>query len=407
MAWQDRLRKASFRDVPFEVEEDQGKFGRRVQTHEFPQRDKPYTEDLGRATRRFTITGFVLGDDFMERRDALLAALEKEGPGPLVHPWLGTLVVSVEEVTTSHSLTDGRVCRFQMSFVEAGELAFPTAAASQGTQSLLAADALQEVAEADFLEAFQIEGLQSLVAEGALEDLGGFVDVLEGSLAGVSQVLTSPLQAFRDAFPSPPALGGTALVEAVRNLYQRGTAVLEVASRLASTVGGGGVYARNHNAVLALTAVATALTPATVPASSTTLSGEQRHKNSAAMAALLQRTTLVQAAGMASAMPMPVYDDGVQVRDALSKALDDASVNAADPVYLALQQLRARLHADITSRLAGAARLVAYTPRDAVPALVVAYDRYESVDREQEIVERNNIRHPGFVPVEPLRLLAS
>jgi prophage DNA circulation protein len=65
------------------------------------------------------------------------------------------------------------------------------------------------------------------------------------------------------------------------------------------------------------------------------------------------------------------------------------------------------VHADLTSRLAGTARLESYAPRDNVPALVVAYDHYEDIDREQEIVERNAIRHPGFVPVRPLRLLSA
>lgn len=56
--WRDRLRDASFRGVPFSVEDDEGSFGRRVQVHEYPNRDKPFTEDLGRATRRMTINAY-------------------------------------------------------------------------------------------------------------------------------------------------------------------------------------------------------------------------------------------------------------------------------------------------------------------------------------------------------------
>lgn len=44
--WRDRLRDASFRGVPFSVDDDDASFGRRVQLHEYPKRDKPYTEDL-------------------------------------------------------------------------------------------------------------------------------------------------------------------------------------------------------------------------------------------------------------------------------------------------------------------------------------------------------------------------
>ncbi|EPR0211413.1 DNA circularization N-terminal domain-containing protein, partial [Escherichia coli] len=47
MAWKDRLVEASFRGVPFKVEDEGAPVGRRVETHEYPNRDKPYTEDLG------------------------------------------------------------------------------------------------------------------------------------------------------------------------------------------------------------------------------------------------------------------------------------------------------------------------------------------------------------------------
>lgn len=47
--WRDRLHDASFRGVPFKVEEESAGTGRRVETHEYPNRDKPYTEDPGKS----------------------------------------------------------------------------------------------------------------------------------------------------------------------------------------------------------------------------------------------------------------------------------------------------------------------------------------------------------------------
>jgi len=63
MAWRDRLRPAAFRGIPFEVSAATGSFGRRTARHEFPQRDTPAVEDLGRRTRELQITGFVIGAD--------------------------------------------------------------------------------------------------------------------------------------------------------------------------------------------------------------------------------------------------------------------------------------------------------------------------------------------------------
>ena len=46
------LRPASFRGVSFQVDVASLSAGRRVQVHEYPQRDQPWVEDLGRATRQ-------------------------------------------------------------------------------------------------------------------------------------------------------------------------------------------------------------------------------------------------------------------------------------------------------------------------------------------------------------------
>ena len=78
--WRKRLLPASFRGVPFEVESDSAPVGRRTQVHEFVQRDDPVVEDLGRQVRTYKLAAFVIGGDYMAKRDALLAALVGEKP---------------------------------------------------------------------------------------------------------------------------------------------------------------------------------------------------------------------------------------------------------------------------------------------------------------------------------------
>ncbi|HAW1868790.1 TPA: baseplate protein [Escherichia coli] len=114
MTWKDRLQDASFRGVPFKVEEESAGTGRRVETHEYPNRDKPYTEDLGKITFRPSITAYVVGDDCFDQRDRLIDALNKPGPGTLVHPTYGELKVCVDgEVRVSTSKSEGRIVRFE------------------------------------------------------------------------------------------------------------------------------------------------------------------------------------------------------------------------------------------------------------------------------------------------------
>ena len=52
-------------------------------------------------------------------------------------------------------------------------------------------------------------------------------------------------------------------------------------------------------------------------------------------------------------------------------------------------------------------RSVTRTPSDTVPALVLAAEWYDDAARAGELIAKNNLSHPGFVPPDPLRTLAS
>jgi len=58
--WRDNMQQASFRDVPFIVQEHDGQGGRRVGSHEFAGRDVPFTEDMGRKQRKYTLQALVI-----------------------------------------------------------------------------------------------------------------------------------------------------------------------------------------------------------------------------------------------------------------------------------------------------------------------------------------------------------
>ena len=119
--WRDQLHPASFRGVPFHVDSDSMPAGRRTQTHEYPQRDKPLVEDLGRVTREIKLAAFVIGEDCYFQRDNLLNALDKPGAGELVHPWYGRLTATATVCSVSHERREGGMVRFDLVFVEDGE----------------------------------------------------------------------------------------------------------------------------------------------------------------------------------------------------------------------------------------------------------------------------------------------
>lgn len=395
----EKLRPASFRSVPFQVEAtDLGGVGRRTQLHEYPQRDKPFVEDLGRATRDLSFDAFVVGDDYVEQANKLLGALEQAGPGALVHPWFGSLTVSIKEpgrVTFNAQLG---YAHFVLSFYESGELAFPKAEESTQAQSRQAASELEVAAVESFASKFSIKGFQDFVAaaaNGGIGDMFGIVSSSQvGSALGYANRLASSLNTALSFVSSPKTLGYKILgAFGLSGLTTTGAAWSSVARGLARLVSGGSL--KNPSAP-------TIYTP----------SRQQVYTNGVALNSLARQTLIAQAVGATSLVDTPAdtssaptYEDMKTIRDAVVSAIDSEMLVADDIVYPALLAARLAVWKDLTARARDNARLDTITPPEVLPALVVAYEYYEDASRSAEIVARNGIRHPGFLAPVPLKVL--
>ncbi|MEO6359902.1 MAG: hypothetical protein ABIO43_04920, partial [Sphingomicrobium sp.] len=132
----------------------------------------------------------------------------------------------------------------------------------------------------------------------------------------------------------------------------------------------------------------------------------REQSNALAFARLVATVTAAEAVRAASAIRFSSYDEAIELRDALAGEIDDAAIEAADGgddgSTAALDQLRLTLVRDITARGGSLDRLYSYTPGVTEPALTIAQrlhgDPALIVDRADELVERNRIAHPGFVP---------
>lgn len=124
--WRQFLQPASFRGAEFHVEEDARASGRRVALHEYPKRNDPYAEDMGRRARRHVVEGYIImsprDPNYLVARDALIEALETDGPGVLQHPLLGRMSVMCDAYSVHESRTRGGFCVFSMTFIEEGRV---------------------------------------------------------------------------------------------------------------------------------------------------------------------------------------------------------------------------------------------------------------------------------------------
>ena len=123
-----------------------------------------------------------------------------------------------------------------------------------------------------------------------------------------------------------------------------------------------------------------------------------------ATAALCRQAALTSLALACADYQPTSYDDAVSVRDAVT-ILFDAEIEAAadagqDATYLALRQLRTSLVNDLAVRGSLLPHLRAVTTNTPLSTLELAYRLYGDTTRADEIAQRSDCQHPGFLPVE-------
>jgi prophage DNA circulation protein len=141
IAWRQYLKRASFRGEQFYVDTGVRESGRRVVNHEFPKRNLPYAEDMGRRAREFTVRGYLIvypnnvasgGQDYFPNdplkkanyitaRDALITALETDDIANLQLPLLGVMSVMCTRYRVTEEEKLGGYCVFDMTFTEFGQ----------------------------------------------------------------------------------------------------------------------------------------------------------------------------------------------------------------------------------------------------------------------------------------------
>jgi hypothetical protein len=112
---------ASFSGVQYHVEQQARTGGRRIVLHEYPKRDNPYSEDMGRAATRYQITGYLIGPSYHIQKRALISVLENRQGGELIDPYLAQPIQAVcERYSVTETRERGGYCVFDMAFIEAG-----------------------------------------------------------------------------------------------------------------------------------------------------------------------------------------------------------------------------------------------------------------------------------------------
>lgn len=436
----DELQPASFRGVPFGVITADGRFGRRMAEHEYPFRDKPWLEDLGRATRKISFVGFLISDslvygggDVIDQRERMIAACETNGPGTLIHPTLGELLVSCPQdgLTVIERGNEWRYFELGFSFIESGAREFPSADSATEDDADEAADESDLQTAMDYILAVQIAIARGeAVLKQLLRVTNGFIGSvlrLANDATGLFTMVVDLPGEFGRYFPGGTGgFGGRSLPIAglpltVGGLIAQGaaarSAVVAATATLLAAVNGSDTAAQ-ASAAQALVAALLAATPdpgvalrllealaAFFPDDPTTDSviGQAMAAVQAAFGALARRAALAALVRAAASYQPTSRDDAAAVRDQITALLDAEILVAGDAgddnSYMALRALRTACVVDLNSRGAALPAMKVFAFNGNLPALVLAQTLYQDATRGDELVIEANPPHPAFMPL--------
>ncbi|WP_294912340.1 DNA circularization protein [uncultured Gilliamella sp.] len=450
LGWFNNLLPASFRGVPFQVSGTSSEFGRRNQTHEYPFRDVPYTEDIGRSARKNKIDAFVVGDDHKEQAEKLVEAIEEEGAGTLIHPILGELNVNiVGTATVSNSVENGRMSVISFSFVEAGELIFPDS-------SIATDDVVDENADnvdqelLDAFEDFDLIDAPDFVQNSILDDTMSILNDIADAYNSITPYVNDAVKILNGDLSPILGAGGSSIINSIKNVWNSATKFSNSINGLIARVKvfngvsfikrilPGAIWLtdskstkkRKKNQNLINTAIrVTALTEVSRIISSLPKQVEDKRKQTFAPVALestkgkkdnyldqdhasqgSHSTTSIISSPVSTTSTVEknntiLFDDLLDIKESINESFDkELSRTEHDGLYIALTKLKAAVNQDINARLIKIEKTIIYIPNEVLPDIVLSHYLYNNSTRCDDISIRNKILHPGFIPVKELRV---
>jgi len=115
-----KLTEASYNNVKFLYQSSSISGGRKNVTHEFPNSDKRFVEDLGGLRKVYNIEAIIDNSDNNNHRDAFISALDsKVSLGTLIHPEYGVKKVKPINYTINNDKQQLGITSFSIVFEEA------------------------------------------------------------------------------------------------------------------------------------------------------------------------------------------------------------------------------------------------------------------------------------------------
>lgn len=433
----DKLHRASWRGVPFGMDQSAGRYGRRIVQHAYPYRDTVWPEDQGKLPREFRIVGFLLSDsliygggDVVSQIKKMERAAEASGAGTLVHPTRGHITVTLLDFVIYERTDDGfgSYAEVQFNFLQGGQQLFPAVLSNLSALVGKAAGLADAAGIGDFVAKVAgplrngLDAAASISATAGewLDKVQGLARDATGLYGTLSQLGGADFGRFFNGRNAGFLAGLSSLyagATSVRDLIVIGSdkraAVVAASDAVLAGVADLGVETQPADLASAMQAAVVALGDATADpgdgvrimaalAAFTPSSAAARTPAGLAVTDLFQRAAAASIARISATYAPSSSDDAHAVRAVvlapIEAAIARAGATAADDAFAAFRGLRKAVVDDLGGRGGALVRLADVRLPRPTPAVVVAQQRYRDAARADELVTQAQPIHPWFMP---------
>lgn len=433
------LLPASFRGAPFAVLADDAQGGRRIALHQYPGRDDPWAEDLGRAARRFRFRGFIVDNDVVFsggpiqlQRALLISAIEAKGPGLLTHPTLGVINVCVTHAAIGADLGASKMSTLDLEFVEAGKRQYPTAksatsgllAIANQVKAALVADGVRLIAEAAS-DGARRKDLQVTAATFTTKTIGLGADAT--ALYRVAALLPGDFGRFASgsnagAFgvSQSPFDSGTTIGDLIARSSALRAAISSATTAAGEAIDKSDLAFAPHIGSTAVALVESLAAACSDPADAMRLLGqlvafvsprpELLTPIGQAYAGMVRRTAAAEMVNAGARYQPSSADEASaligQLATTIGGLAEEAADNGDDASFGALRAARGAVIRDLRTRGATLSGLRTWVMPVGLPAPALAQRLYRDPSRAGELIAQAGVPHPLFMPTDFTALAA-
>lgn len=381
-----QLQTASFRGVKFLVDSSTTTAGRKLVTHEYPNTNRREVEDLGELQPTFTVNGIITGNNYIQDRDSLIAALTKGGSGQLIHPFYGILTVAAKPYSLSEVMTELGVAKFSMTFEKVDESIFPSASSDNTSLINLKSQSLSDSILSNISNLFTVTSkypTNFTSAKGLLTVVAGAFGINANNVLRV----TNQISAF-----------STSLLTFTRNILGNIRNPSNLAADFNQLFGNFSLIGANATDQFKLLSSLFKYGDHQTPVNPTTVQKAERETNRQTINSAMNISALNNAYNTIPQLSFNTEDD-IKI---IQTQLDDqyeyviANNNVPDDTIQQVKDLRVLVTQFLDQKLVNTYK-ISNIQTSELPMTVLCYQYYGSIDNTQNLINLNNTIDSSFV----------